>query len=215
MRIVDIKYLKFNNASKLSKFFDPETTLCRFTIHFNKEHMEIENAFQSIFPELKQIFPNLADHECCHDLDLKSKSEHNIVEYGNYMDIPHLLEHLTIDILSTIYPDKRFSGSTCQYENAQNKFDIFINVKNAQVSLFAFHLAWSTISSIICKQALTRLFQKVVQIASFIINYKGNNIHRNKIVEQFNCSSPVIEQALLLLEEFSLISEYTEKQVLI
>ena len=215
MQIVDVKYLKYKDAHKLSKYFDSNTVLGRYTLEFQEKHIELENAFHNILHELNDCFPDFTEHRCCHDVELESQSEYNIVEYGNYMDIPHLLEHLVIDILTTIEPEKRFSGTTCQYEDDHNKFDIFINVCNPQITLFAFHLAWSTISSIICKQALTKIFQKLIQISSYIINYEGKKIMREALQDQFDCSAHVIEQALLLLEEFSLISEFDDDEVMI
>lgn len=215
MQIVDVKYLKFKDAHKLSKFFNAETVLARYTVEFQEEHIKLENAFQDIFPELQECFPNFNEHECCHDIDMESKSDFNIVEYGDHMDIPHLLEHLVIDILSTIEPEKRFSGTTCQYEDQKNRFDIFINVINPQIALFAFHMAWSTISSIICKQAITKIFQKFVQIASYVINQDRKNIGRELLQEKFECSATIVEEALLLLKEFALISEFDEEEVLV
>jgi len=190
------------------------TILGRYTIQFQSEYFNPNNTFENIFIELNDSFPDFNKHVCCHDRDIESESEHNIVEYGNHMDIPHLLEHLVIEILSIIEPEKRFTGTTCQYEDDKYKFDIFINVRNPRVGLFAFHMAWSIISSILYKETLTQIFKQLILVASYIINFHGQNISRTSLQEQFKYQAPVIEQALVLLEEFALISEYNDEEVL-
>jgi len=189
--------------------------LGRYSVQFQSNYFDPNISFDNIFIELSDSFPGFKQHLCCHDIELESESDHNIVKYGNHMDIPHLLEHLVIEILSFLEPEQRLTCTTCQYENDKSKFDIFINVRDPQIALFAFHIAWSTISSLLYRETLTQIFKQLVQIAAYIINFHGKNIPRPSLQNKFDYTAPIIEQALVLLEEFSLISEYNDEEILI
>jgi len=186
MRIVHISFGRFPEISYLNPRFKPKSLKLKLVldVFLPKEKKRIN--FPQIYSKLKKILPTLDKHKCCVGLlygsfGFQDESEVSIRQVGGVTDIAHLIEHMIIDLESSITRMPTCSGITCGYKRPEVRFDLFIECKDKNVARFASYFSVFLMNNLLLKKRLTKRYFDSVSLAKYLYKDRSLILYPEKI----------------------------------
>lgn len=169
MQIVSLSFGRFPEISELEIFFRHSDLRLKLVLNiYLPEGKELD--FKSLYHKVTGFFPNLQKHKCWAHLlgGSVSQEERDDLPFqsiGGVTDLAHLVEHLIIDLQSTVAQMESCSGLTCGYNDPDNRFDLFIECQDRRVATFSSNLAVRMMKELLWEGSLTTDYTKSVQLA--------------------------------------------------
>jgi hypothetical protein len=169
LQIVSLSFGRFSEISELDIFFRHSDLRLKLVLDiFLPEGKELD--FKSLYDKVTGFFPNLQKHKCwAHRLGGSVSQEQRedlpFQSVGGVTDLAHLVEHLIIDLQSTIAQMESCSGLTCGYNEPDNRFDLFVECQDRRVATFSSNLAVKMMKELLWKGSLTLDCTKSIQLA--------------------------------------------------
>jgi len=130
--------------------------------------------------QLFKMFPNLATHRC------DNGNGHSFFEECQATEIPHLLEHLIIEIQGQAFPHTQLSGETHWnwQVDPRGRFHVYVEYENELLALGAIRLAEKIINAI-SNHRLNQIDPKaeIRKLRRIAFLYSRKNIPRKKTAQ--------------------------------
>ena len=124
---------------------------------------------QALHARLVASFPGLTRHHCqVQDSDLPRHARARgvvLVEGETTANQAHLLEHLLLEMLSTLDHLPRLSGVTCAYTSPPERSDIFVECPDQESGELAARIAVRAMNAVLTGEALAPLYPDVLRCA--------------------------------------------------
>lgn len=172
MQIVSLSFGRFAELSDLDIFFRHSFLRLKLVLDiFVPEDKGFD--FERIYKKLICFFPNLQKHKCWGhllggSLFNEERKDLPFQSVGGITDLAHLVEHMIIDLQSTVGQMKSCSGLTCGYQDLVNRFDLFIECEDRRVATFSSNLAVKMMKELLLKETLSFEYSKSIQLAKYL-----------------------------------------------
>ena len=172
MQIVSLSFGKFPEISELDIFFIHSQLRLRLVLDiFLPEGKGFD--FKNLYNKVTGLFPNLQRHKCWAHLLGGSVSQEQgedspFQSVGGVTDLAHLIEHIIIDLQSTVGQMRTCSGLTCGYKEPANRFDLFVECEDKRIATFSSNLAVKMMKELLWEGSLITDYTKTVQLAEYL-----------------------------------------------
>lgn len=172
MQIVSLSIGRFPELSDLDIFLKHSELKLKLVLDiFFPEDRGFE--FKMIYNKITDFLPNLQKHKCWAHLlggsvPGEERNDLPFQSVGGVTDLAHLVEHIIIDLQSTVGQMKSCSGLTCGYQEPANRFDLFIECEDRRVATFSSNLAVKMMKELLWKGSLSPDYSKSIQLARYL-----------------------------------------------
>ena len=120
----------------------------------------------ALLERLAEAFPRLEGHRCRAPSDSSGSAAAGtrilLLDADSSANQAHLLEHLTLEMLSTLDHEQRLSGVTCAYAAPAERNDVFVECSEPEWGLFAAMLAVEAMNAALAHDPLAPLYPDVL-----------------------------------------------------
>ncbi len=184
LEIKDISYGEFPEISGLNPRFRPDSQKVKVTLDIQLPEVTDNADLSSVLMKLKKLLPTLEKHQCGEHLfdNLKPGIKTSQVNQrfsscschsDKITDIAHLMEHVIIDLQSTITGMSSCSGITCGYKIPDYRFDMFVECKDKSVGWFSVFFTVDMFKKLLESKHLPKNGQHLIYLARYLYQNKS------------------------------------------
>jgi len=212
MQIVNISFGKFPEISYLNPRFKPKSLKLKVVLDVFFPQGKKRVNFRQIYVKLKKILPTLDKHKCCvgflsGSFGYQQESEVPIQQVGGVTDIAHLIEHMIIDLESSISRMPSCSGITCGYKRPEFRFDLFIECKDKNVARFASYFSVFLMNYLFSGKRLSQRFFDLVCLAKHLYKDRSLVFYPEKIASDLGWKETYARKRIRELLNFKYLTK--------
>ncbi len=185
LKIQEISYGEFPEISDLNPRFKPESKKIKVTLDVQLPENLGNADLHSLVLKLMQLLPTLEKHQCGEHLfdNLKPDGRTPLsnprlaacaCRSDEITDIAHLMEHVIIDLQSTITGMDSCSGITCGYKNPEYRFDMFVECRDKSVGLFSVFFTMDVLKKLLESKNLPPSVHNLIDLAKHLYKNKSS-----------------------------------------
>src|SRR5438132_7590680 len=126
----------------------------------------------ALLERLVEALPGLTRHQCRAQDGLPARvaagTRIMLLDTGSSANQAHVLEHLTLEMLSALENVRRLSGVTCAYDTPQERNDVFVECPVPESGAIVVLLAVEAMNATLAGRSLTPLFPDVMQCTGLL-----------------------------------------------
>jgi len=166
IQLQSMEFAAFTTAEALNPRFRAGHPKLRLTVDAEPLPDVPDRALQA---RLEGSFPGLARHHCqVHDAAAPRPARARgvvLVEGETTANQAHLLEHLLLEMLSTLDHVPRLSGVTCAYTTPPERNDIFVECADPESGALAARIAVRAMNAVLAGEPLAPLYPDALRCA--------------------------------------------------
>lgn len=160
---------RFPGVEPLNPRFIPGHAKLRIIVD-TEAHARV--ADHRLLERLVEAFPGIARHECRAHQRVANRPAAGtailLLEDDSSANQAHLLEHLTLEILSALGQGPRLSGVTCAYVSPPERNDVFVECSAPESGRFAVMLAIAALNTALMDESLSPLYPDIARCARIL-----------------------------------------------
>jgi hypothetical protein len=206
IRFVEMGHGLYPEVDRLNDRFFPGAARLKVTLDLLGFDHPSETAPLALLPPLMELFPRLERHRCCGGSDLVATLYGRNHQPGRTALKPdaalgfcHLIEHVALELLGTIFPFRSCAGISCAYREPAHRFDLFLECEDGRAAAGALHCALHILAALIHPGEVPSGAPRYAETARYFLGRPRSILNPGEVLSDLQGDPMHLEAALRFL----------------